>query len=228
LNVEHEAERGKPKPAQRTEKGTPQGGVISPLLANIYLHWFDKAFVATKGSCQWAQARLVRYADDFVVMAKYQGEALREWVENQIERRFGLELNRDKTRIVKMKEAGSLDFLGFTFRYDQDIHGRNRRYLNIVPSQKSLKKAREAIREITAPANCFKPTGEVIEEINRYLQGWKGYFQHGYPRKAFRDLNHYTRKRVTTHLNRRSQRKHHKPQELTHYQYLKKLGLISL
>jgi len=68
------------------------------------------------------------------------------------------------------------------------------------------------------------PQGGVISP----LQGWKGYFQHGYPRKAFGDLNHYTRKRVTKHLNRRSQRKYHKPQELTHYQYLKKLGLMSL
>ena len=226
--IVEEDEKGKPKPPKRSDKGTPQGGVISPLLANIYLHWFDKAFHANQGPCHWAQARLVRYADDFVVMAKYQGGVLREWVEDQIERRFGLELNRDKTRIVKMVEEGSLDFLGYTFRYDQDIHGRNTRYLNIVPSKKALKKAREAIGEITAPVNCFKPTKVVIEEINRYLQGWKGYFQHGYPRMAFRDLNHYTRKSVIQHLNRRSQRKYHKPKELTHYQYLMKLGLISL
>jgi RNA-directed DNA polymerase len=226
--IVEEDEKGKQQHPKRPEKGTPQGGVISPLLANIYLHWFDKAFQGVNGPCQWAKARLVRYADDFVVMARYQGTELKEWVENQIECRFGLELNREKTRIVKVAEGGSLDFLGFTFRYDRDLYGRNTRYLNITPSKKSLKKAREAIGMITSSANCFKPTPVVVEEINRYLRGWKGYFKFGYPKKVFRDLSHHTQKRVIQHLNRRSQRKYRKPKEITHSQYLAKLGLISL
>jgi RNA-directed DNA polymerase len=118
--------------------------------------------------------------------------------------------------------------LGFTFRYDRDRYGGKKRYLNIVPSKKSLKKAREAIGKITSSANCFKPTPEVVEEINRYLLGWKGYFQLGYPKRAFRDINYHTQKRVICHLNRRSQRKYRKPKDITHCQHLTKLGLISL
>ena len=94
-----------------------------------------------------------------------------------------------------------------------------------MPSKKSLKKAREAIREKTGPRMCFKPTPTVVEELNTYLQGWCGYFHYGYPRKAFRDLGHYCRQRMTTHLNRRSQRKYHRPSGMTHYQYLQQLGL---
>src|SRR5471032_33292 len=76
----------------RPEQGTPQGGVISPLLANIYLHGFDKCFHAKEGPAQWAKARLVRYADDFVVMARYQGPQLVEWVEKTLEGGLGLKI----------------------------------------------------------------------------------------------------------------------------------------
>src|SRR5438128_4234054 len=102
----------------RAKQGTPQGGVISPLLANLYLHWFDKRFHRQDGPAQWAAAKLVRYADDFVVMARYQGSQLQHWIETKLEDWMGLEINREKTRVVKLKEEGeSLDFLAFTFRY---------------------------------------------------------------------------------------------------------------
>jgi RNA-directed DNA polymerase len=91
-----------------------------------------------------------------------------------------------------------------------------------------LKKARDAIREKTAAKMCFKPTPEVVEDLNGFLRGWSNYFAFGYPRKAFRDLSHYTRKRMVTHLNRRSQRKYHRPQGTGHYQYLQELGLQNL
>ncbi len=75
---------------------------------------------------------------------------------------------------------------------------------------------------------CFKPTPEVVGDLNGFLRGWSNYFDYGYPRKAFRDLSNYTRKRMVTHLNRRSQRKYHRPQGLSHYQYLQELGLQNL
>jgi RNA-directed DNA polymerase len=127
---------------------------------------------------------------------KHEVERAPEGSKNQIERRFGLELNREKTRVEKVAEGGNLDFLGYTFRYDRDLYGRNMRYLNIVPSKKSLKKAREAIGKITSSANCLKPTPVVVAEINRYLRGWKGYFKFGYSKKVFRDPSHHTQKRV--------------------------------
>jgi RNA-directed DNA polymerase len=103
--------------ARRSCQGTPQGGVISPLLANLYLHWFDTVFHRPTGPAHWANAKLVRYADDFVVLARHQSEKLKEFLESQLETWLGLEINRDKTRVVDLREAGSsLDFLGYTFR----------------------------------------------------------------------------------------------------------------
>jgi len=220
-----EDEQGKRQPPRKNDQGTPQGGVISPLLANLYLHWFDLKFHRSGGPSKWANARLVRYADDFVVMARYQGVRIDEWITYQLEEWLGLKLNREKTSVVRLKQGESLDFLGFTFRYDRDLHGRGNDYLNIVPSKKTLKKAREAIREKTGPRMCYKPTPTVVQDLNTYLRGWCGYFQYGYPRKAFRDIGHYCCTRMITHLNRRSQRKYHRPKGISLYQYLQDLGL---
>src|SRR5262249_31887376 len=127
---------GSPPKVSRNQKGTPQGGVISPLLSNLYLHWFDKVFHRASGPGQWANAKLVRYADDFVVLARRQTARIAQFIESNLEQWMGLELNREKTRVVDLKQAGaSLDFLGYTFRYDRDRHGRSWRYLNIAPSK---------------------------------------------------------------------------------------------
>jgi RNA-directed DNA polymerase len=96
--VVEEDEDGRPK-VGRSRQGTPQGGVISPLLANAYLHWFDKVFHRSTGPRQWANARMVRYADDFVVLARYQGNKLRQFVEGFLEGHMGLSINREKTRV---------------------------------------------------------------------------------------------------------------------------------
>lgn len=223
-----EGERGKCQPPQKSEKGTPQGGVISPLLANLYLHWFDKAFHRPDGPGTWANARLVRYADDFVIMARFQNARIDEWISHRLEDWLGLTINRDKTSVVRLKQGDSLDFLGFTFRYDRDLYGGAHTYLNVIPSKKSLKKARDAIREKTGPKMCFKPTPAVVQDLNTYLKGWCGYFKYGYPSKGYRSLGHYTRSRMHRHLNRRSQRKYHRPKGMSTYQYLQKLGLLHL
>ncbi len=121
--------RGKVR-KRRSKKGTPQGGVISPLLANIYLHWFDKVFHRADGPAQWADAKLVRYADDFVVMAREIEPQLTAFIEEKIERWLGLEINREKTRVVCLREQGaSLDFLGYTYSYHRDIRGGRHRQL---------------------------------------------------------------------------------------------------
>jgi len=85
-----------------------------------------KLFHRADGPAQWAKAKLVRYADDFVVLARYQGPRLKEWIESKLEGWLGLEINREKTRVVNLKEEGaSLNFLGFTFRRDLDLRGRD-------------------------------------------------------------------------------------------------------
>lgn len=227
--IETDEQTGKQKPPGKSnDKGTPQGGVISPLLANVYLHWFDKMFHRKDGPRHWANARLVRYADDFVILARYQGHRIDEWIGRQLEDWLGLTINREKTKVVNLRKGQSLDFLGFTFRYDLDLRGRGNTYLNVTPSKKSLKKAREAIRERTGPSKCFKPSPDVVKDLNVFLRGWSNYFKFGYPRKAFRDVCCYTRERMVTHLNRRSQRKYHRPKGMSHYQYLQNLGLLRL
>lgn len=222
-------EPGSQEPPRRNRTGTPQGGVISPLLANIYLHWFDKFFHQETGPATWANAKLVRYADDFVILARYIGPRIETWVETVLEGRMGLTINREKTRIVDLKRTGeSVDFLGFTFRYDRDLHGRDRTYLNVGPSRKALAKRRQALREATDKGKCFKPIPELIRTLNRQLAGWRNYFDYGYPRMAFRHINRYARLRLSRHLRRRSQRRYRPPKGVSQYQQFKKMGLIYL
>jgi RNA-directed DNA polymerase len=221
---------GKPDKWSRPEKkGTPQGGVISPLLSNLYLHWFDKMFHRDHGPANWASAKLVRYADDFVVLARYQGTKLTGWIEKAIEGWMRLEINRDKTRVVNLKEEGaSLDFLGFTFRNHDDLQGRPWKYVNMEPSKKALHKEREKLHEMTNHHQCFKPIPKLVEELNRHLKGWANYFDFGYPRMAFREINWYLQARLQQHLERRSQRPFRPPEGTSFGDHLKKLGLIEL
>jgi RNA-directed DNA polymerase len=224
--VVEQQEGGKPPKVSRSKTGTPQGGVISPLLSNIYLHWFDKVFHRPDGPRQWANAKLVRYADDFVVLARWQGKKLAGFIESKLEQWMGLELNREKTRVVDLKEAGaSLDFLGYTFRYDRDQYGRPRRYLNVLPSKKALIKERAALRALTSSRWCFKPLPDLIRDLNRNLQGWAAYFGFGYPSAAYRNLNYYVQQRLRIHLRRRSQRPYRAPKDVSLYAHFRQLGL---
>jgi RNA-directed DNA polymerase len=213
----------------RSDKGTPQGGVISPLLANVYLHWFEKAFYAASGPAVWAKAHLVRYADDFMVLARYQGSRLIRFIEEKIESWLGLELNRAKTRVVDLRQPGAgVDFLGYTFRYDCDLMGRAHRYLNVTPSAKALKKHRESLRAVTSRRQSHVPITQLIETVNRRQRGWFNYFSFGYPRKAMRTMNWYVQGRLIGHLRQRSQRPFRPPKGKSYYQHLKQLGLIYL
>jgi RNA-directed DNA polymerase len=210
---------------QRSKQGSPQGGVISPLLANVYLHWFEHLFHRPDGPGTWAKAHLVRYADDFVILARHQGTRLQEWVEQTLEGRFKLTINREKTRVVKLNEVGaSLSFLGFTFRYDRDLKGRDWRYLNVFPAKKSVARLREKLRLLLA-ANPVTPIPVFIGRVNRLLRGWRQYFSHGYPRMAFRAVNCYVVESLTRHLRRRSQRPFRPPEGVSYYAQLQRLGL---
>ena len=217
------------KKISRRDKGTPQGGVISPLLANVYLHWFEKVFYAASGPGTWAKAHIVRYADDFMVLAHYQGSHLTGFIESKIETWLGLELNRDKTKAVDLRQPGaSVDFLGYTFRYDRDLKGRGYRYLNVTPSAKALQAHRQSLRRtISRDHNCV-PVTRLIKMVNRQQRGWANYFSFGYPRKAMRAINWFVRDRFVGHLRRRSQRPFRPPKGRSYYQHLRHLGLIYL
>ena len=169
---------------QPTETGTPQGAVISPLLANIYLNPLDH-LMAQKG---W---EMVRYADDFVILCESREEAeralaeVRQWMEQA-----GLTLHPTKTRIVNESDRGGFDFLGYHFE-------RGYRW----PRTKSLDKFKEAIRSKTPR---FRPGGmeKIIQDINRTLTGWFGYFKHSHW-TTFKPLDQWIRQRLRSMLRKR-------------------------
>lgn len=221
--VEERDENGRPTRRRPTQGiGTPQGGVISPLLANLYLHWFDVRFHRQVGPGTWAKARLVRYADDFVIMAKFIGHRIPAWVESMTEGWLGLTINREKTRIVRLgPEQGTvLDFLGYTFRYDWDRHGRGTRYLTAVPSAKALTRAKNELRALICNRQHRLPTPQLIARVNQKLRGWENYFSFGRPRGAYRVLNAFVIDRLTHHVQRRSQRLCRPPADMSWYGFI--------
>lgn len=224
--VEPPNQEGKPPRVGRNDRGTPQGGVLSPLLANIYLHWFDHLFQRADGPANWARAKLTRYADDFVVQARYVGTRLQGWIESKLEGWLGLKINRDKTRVVKLREPKqSLDFLGYSFRWDRSLHGTTGRYWNLEPSDKAMAKERAALRGMVSTHRNQTPLPELIERLNRHRRGWTQYYQLGYPRRVFRKMNWFVVERLTRHLRRRSQRGYGLSKSSSMYAHLVRLGL---
>src|SRR4030067_3596030 len=109
-------------------KGLRRAGCSRRFLPTSKRHCLDRRFHGPSGPARWANARLIRYADDFVILARYQGQRLTDWVEERGESWLELRLNREKTRTVDLNEAGSsLDFLGFTFRPSNHLYGGGRR-----------------------------------------------------------------------------------------------------
>lgn len=217
--IEETDEAGR-KTRHRPTAGTPQGGVISPLLANLYLHWFEVLFYRSDGPAHWAKAELVRYADDFVVLARYQGERLRSWIETTLEGRFGLTINREKTKVIRLGQIGGegLDFLGFTLRYERSILPHSDRYLHVGPSRTAMTRVRTKLRELTSRRVCFKPAPLVVADVNRLLNGWC--FGYGHPRRAFAAVNFQAYQRLCVHLRRRSQRGCHPSAGRSLYEHL--------
>jgi len=213
---------------KRPVSGTPQGGVISPLLANCYLHWLDKLFMAGDGPGAWANARIVRYADDFVIMARFASPRIWDWMVNLLEGRMGLIVNRDKTSVVRVNPDGngSLDFLGFTFRYVRSRINPDQKYLSMRPSKKAVARLRDRIRELTHKRWGFIPPAGVVSNVNRYLTGWKAYFGRRHRGKVFSAIDFYVTKRLMSHFQRRSHKGLKLPEGLSWYEFLtERLGL---
>ena len=146
--------------ATRPKQGTPQGGVISPLLANLYLHWFEKKFyrLAT-APATWAKAKLVRYADDFVVLARYQSRRLIDWIEGTARRTVPAD---DQPREDAHRQAAGTgakpELSGFHAAIRPRPLRRGRRYLNVFPSAKAMARARDKLRELTGPNGISSPS----------------------------------------------------------------------
>jgi group II intron reverse transcriptase/maturase len=185
-----------------TLAGTPQGGVISPLLANIYLHLLDRLWAAKCGSL----GVLIRYADDFVVMSPTESkakEALRqiEFVMNKL----GLTLHPEKTRMVNLRRGkGSFVFLGCTIRKKRSIL-RNPRayYMHRWPSPKARKRLRDRVRDITDRRNSGKDGKQIIAELNPVLRGWGNYFRTGTCRREFHQMDDFVYRRLVRWQERR-------------------------
>jgi RNA-directed DNA polymerase len=226
--VQEEDEQGN-KRIRRNSSGTPQGGVLSPLLANLYLHWFDRVFQSKKGPARWANAALVRYADDFVVLARHLGTPIETFITEKLENWLGLKINRQKTRIVKLRtEDERLEFLGYQIGLAADLRTRQHCYWRLEPSATALRRELDKVRDMTSARYGAKSLPELIGELNRHLKGWANYYRFGHPRVALRKVNQYVRRRLKRHLRRRSQRPWKAPTDLTLYQYFQKLGLIYL
>lgn len=217
-------------PPRRATSGTPQGGVISPLLANSFLHWFDRSFFSKNGPATWARARLVRYADDFVVMARFIDHRIIGFIEEKVERRLGLVINREKTRVLQMRDEGAaLDFLGYTFRWSRSHQrGGGPRYWRAEASKKAQLRARDKLRDLTSARHCWMPIADVVDRVNALLRGWLGYFSCGHPANARWNLVRFAETRIVRHLRRRSQRPYRPPEGVSFYQHVHDLGLIAL
>ena len=210
-------------------RGTPQGGVISPLLANIHLHWFETIVSLTAKACGQVMS-IVRYADDFVILARKWADGFLQKVEGILEGRMGLTVNREKTKMLDFREPHTtLTFLGYDFRMVRDrLFGTGKRYLTFGPSKKSMKGIREKIHAITHARNGLLTVEKVVGRLNKLTKGWGAFYSVGYPSKAFHAVNGYALRRMARFLNRKSQRRYRLKFADTYYGELNHYGMYWL
>lgn len=200
-------EGGQFKGGKKNEVGTPQGGVISPLLANIYLHLLDRIVNKPGSIFDRLCISIVRYADDFVLMGKQITEEVLARLKSTLDR-MGLTLNETKTKRIR-SEQESFNFLGHTIRYDNDIRGRNSKYWNMFPCKKAEQKIRDGLSEYLQK-HGHSPVGEIVEGINAKIRGWLNYFSIkgvSYVTMSKRRLRNYLQQKLNRYFNRKSQRK---------------------
>ena len=188
---------------QRSMAGTPQGGVISPLLSNIYLHALDRAFA------DGAHGTLVRYADDFVVACRSEHEVrAAQRLAGEVLAGLGLELHPEKTRMVDLREGREgFDFLGCHFH--ARVSGRmlergvRRYYLQRWPSQRAMKRMRARMKALTGRGRSAMDLRDVIAAINPILRGWGNYFRTGNAAVKFIQIDDYVRRRLRGLMRKR-------------------------
>jgi RNA-directed DNA polymerase len=180
-------------------KGTPQGGVISPLLANCYLHLLDRLW-QRRHLKDNLQAHLVRYADDFVVLCRKDVEEPLKVVCHVLAR-LGPELNETKTHIVDATTA-SFNFLGCTLQMRRGAK-TGKPYPNVRPADTSLKKIKARLTELTGRELTAMPLSNIVENVNRSLRGWANYFHHRNSSRAMSKVRTHAEDRLRTHLMKR-------------------------
>jgi group II intron reverse transcriptase/maturase len=181
-------------------KGTPQGGVISPLLSNLYLHLLDRIWERNNLK-QRLGARIVRYADDIVILCRRGKSVQAMIVLRQILERLELTLNESKTKIVDAHE-GKFDFLGFSFWRARSKKTGNY-YAHVQPSKKSLQNIKDRVTKLTKRVRTVKPLEGVVNEVNSTVRGWVGYFHFRNCAKSLAQIKRHVEERLLTHLRRR-------------------------
>jgi len=209
---------------RRSVTGTPQGGVISPLLCNVYLHRLDR---------QWARRGhgvLVRYADDLVAMCRTQAEAEAALASlRQMLAELGLQPKEAKTRIVHLREGGEgLDFLGFHHRWVRARGARHVCFLARWPSRQGMQHARDRIREMTERRWLLRPVDEITGKVNVFLRGWAGYFRYGNSAHHFDSISAYAAERLALFVAKRHKRSRNYGWSVLAFQSPDRLGLIDL
>jgi group II intron reverse transcriptase/maturase len=189
---------------RRPVSGTPQGGVISPVLCNIYLHRLDRAWRGAYGT-------LVRYADDLLVICRSRGQAQAALTRlGVLLAELGLQPKAAKTRIVHLVEGGEgFDFLGFHHRLvrSRAVRGTGGLvYLARWPSRKAAQHARDRIRLLTMRARLAAPVEQIVQEVNAFLRGWVGFFRYGNSAREFDKIRKYAVLRVALFVAKRHQR----------------------
>lgn len=198
--VVEEDEEGKRR-SKPSKRGTPQGGVISPLLANIYLHLFDRVFLSYCRAVG-VKAHLVRYADDFVILMRGGMKATVDRVK-QVLARMELKLNEEKSRVVDARQ-GSFDFLGFTFSRKKSV--KTGRMITLVePARKSEEQFRDEVRLMTSRKSHCVAQEEVVERVNRYVRGWVNYFHLHNSTRVFVRQRFFLEQRMRKYLQGRRQ-----------------------
>lgn len=187
------------------DTGTPQGGVVSPLLCNVYLHRLDRAWDTR------AFGVLVRYADDLLAVCKSRQQAEAALVRlRQLLAELGLAPKEAKTRIVELAVGGEgVDFLGFHHRMVRSRGvrgGRGVQFLARWPSDRAMQRARDRIRELTVRSRLLLPVEAVVTGMNRFLRGWAGYFRYGHSTIRFDKIQRYARERLALFIGKRHKR----------------------
>src|ERR1039458_9131366 len=194
------------------EKGVPQGGVISPLLSNLYLtevdRMLEKAITTTRRG-EYTNVQYARFADDLVILID--AHPRHDWLVKAVERRLReelaklrVEINEDKSRMVDLAKGESFSFLGFEYRR---IRSRNRVWRPYyAPKLKKRTALFAKLREVFR-RNVSQPVGKVIERINPILRGWVNYFRIGDSSRCFSMVKRWVEKKVRRHLMRASKRK---------------------
>lgn len=206
--------------------GTPQGGVISPLLANIYMNLLDRIINNPQGYFTKRGIRMIRYADDFILMSKHIHQESLLKVHNYLDR-MGLTINTDKSKLINARKE-SFDFLGFTFGYDRSIFSIGEKFWNIKPKAHSRKKIRQKIN-LKLKSIGHYPAEKVVSELNPIIRGWMNYYKIdkvSYTQIAFKELEDYLRNRLYRYYNRKSQRKSRLYGQQAFDKLVKEYGLI--